>query len=58
MNEDLNQYKIVVNLFGAAYGPQNKDGAMPFYYRPGGDKNCLLSFRQTETQTSFLCYRD
>ena len=58
MNVDLYQYKIGVNLFGAAYGPQNKDRAMSFYYGPRGEKNCLLSFQQTETQTSFLCYRD
>ena len=38
MNVDLYQYKIAVNLFGAEYGPQNKDRAMSFYYGPRGEK--------------------
>ena len=38
MNVDLYQYQIAVNLFGAAYGPQNKDRAMSFYYGARGEK--------------------
>ena len=44
MNVDLYQHKIAVNLFGAAYGPQNKDRAMSFYYGPRGEKKLSFEF--------------